>query len=344
MGAYATVLPGGKAINAENAQALSQQYGFDIPTSIGMTTPEMLEAASNDQLDVLFAVGGNFREVMPNPKGMRETLSKIPLCVHMDITLSNQMLIDPTETVILLPAQTRYEIEGGVTETSTERRVIFSPTIDGFRIEKALSEWDVLTDIASRIHPELAEKVHFESTQAIRDEIAEVIPYYEGIQYLKKEGDQFQYGGDLLCKDWNFPTDDGKAHFKPTVIKSVSFAENEFMIVTRRGKQFNSILHEETDTLNKEGRDAVLICSDDAQRLSLSQDDTVLLKNEFGDFYGKIRLADVAQKTIEVYWPEANVLLDPQALSPLAKIPAYKSVKARLEKVSKVVSSLEVNL
>lgn len=344
MGAYATVLPGGKAINAENAQALSEQYGFEIPTSIGMTTPEMLEVASKDELDVLLAVGGNFREVMPNPKGVRQTLGKIPLRVHMDITLSNQMLVDPAETVILLPAQTRYEIEGGVTETSTERRVIFSPTIDGFRIEQARSEWDVLGDIAGQVRPELADKVRFASTQAIRDEIAQVIPFYDGIQRLKKEGDYFQYGGDMLCKDWNFPTEDGKAHFKPTQIKSVSLAENEFMIVTRRGKQFNSILHEETDTLNKEARDAVLICREDAQRLSLSQDDTVLLKNAFGDYYGKIRLADVAQKTIEVYWPEANVLLDPKALSPLAKIPAYKSVKATLEKVAKSVTSLEVNL
>ena len=343
MGAYATVLPGGKAINAENAQALAEQYGFEISTSIGMTTPEMLAAASKGDLDVLFAVGGNFREVMPNPKGMRETLGKIPLRIHMDIALSNQMLVDPAETVILLPAQTRYEIEGGVTETSTERRVIFSPQIDGFRIEDARSEGDVLSEIASRVRPELADKVRFESTQAIRDEIAKVIPYYEGIQDLKKEGDYFQYGGDLLCKDWNFPTEDGKAHFKPTAIQSVSFAKNEFMIVTRRGKQFNSIVHEETDTLNREGRDAILICQADAESLSLSQDDTVLLKNEFGDYYGKIRLADIAEKTIEVYWPEANGLLDPQALSPLAKIPAYKSVKATLEKVTHVIPSLEVN-
>lgn len=344
MGAYATVLPGGKAINATNAQALSEQYGFDIPMTTGMTTPEMLVAAANDELDVLFAVGGNFREVMPNPKGMRETLGKIPLRVHMDITLSNQMLVDPAETVILLPAKTRYEVDGGVTETSTERRVIFSPSIGGFRIEEARSEWEVLGEIAAQVRPELADKVRFGSTQAIRDEIARIIPYYDGIQNLKKEGDHFQYGGDMLCKDWNFPTDDGKAHFKPTTIKSVSLANNEFMVVTRRGKQFNSMLHEETDTLNHEARDAVLICATDAQRLSLMQNDKVLLKNVFGEYYGEIRIADVSSGTIQVYWPEANVLLDPKALSPLAKIPAYKSVKATLEKSTLPSQpSIEVN-
>lgn len=164
MGAYATVLPGGKEINPENVQALSQQYGFEMPTSTGITTPEMLVQASQGNLDMLFAVGGNFREVMPNPKGMRETLGKIPLRVHMDITLSNQMLVDPAEMVIILPAKTRYEVEGGVTETSTERRIIFSPTIDGHRIEQARSEWAVLGEIASQVNPELADKVQFEST------------------------------------------------------------------------------------------------------------------------------------------------------------------------------------
>ena len=345
MGAYATVLPGGKAINEANVQALSEQYGFEIPTSTGMTTPEMLSAASNGELDVLFAVGGNFREVMPNPKGVNDTLGKIPLRVHMDITISSQMLTDPAETVILLPAKTRYEIDGGVTETSTERRVIFSPTIDGFRIEQARSEWEVMGEIAARVRPDLADKVRFSSTQAIRDEIAQVIPYYDGIQHLKKEGDQFQYGGDMLCKDWNFPTDDGKAHFKSTAIQSTRLSENEFMIVTRRGKQFNSILHEETDSLNKERRDAVLISQADAIRLSVISGDTVLIKNEFGEYFGRIRIADVAQKTVEVYWPEANVLIDPQALSPLAKIPAYKSVKASIKKVPQSAQTLpEVNL
>jgi len=339
MGAYATVLPGGKAITSENAKALGDQYGFEIPTTTGMTTPEMLASASEGNLDVLFAVGGNFREVMPDPKGARVTLGKIPLRVHMDITLSNQMLVDPAETVIILPAKTRYEIDGGVTETSTERRVIFSPTIDGHRIAQARSEWEVMGAIAAAVKPELADKVQFSDTQAIRDEIAQVIDYYEGIQKLKKEGDHFQYGGTMLCEDWTFPTEDGKAHFKATEIQHRELGKNEFIIVTRRGKQFNSILHEETDTLNKEPRNAVLMSVASAGRLSLAQNDTVHLHNTFGDYYGVVRFADIADDTIEVYWPEANVLLDPNALSPLAKIPAYKSVRATIEKATPVTDT-----
>src|SRR5207253_3630394 len=41
MGAYATAFPGGKPINASNAQALSSLYGFPVPVQPGLSAPEM---------------------------------------------------------------------------------------------------------------------------------------------------------------------------------------------------------------------------------------------------------------------------------------------------------------
>jgi len=46
MGAYATVFPGGKPINAQNAAVLSGLYGFPVPDWNGLTAPEMVEAAA----------------------------------------------------------------------------------------------------------------------------------------------------------------------------------------------------------------------------------------------------------------------------------------------------------
>ena len=142
-------------------------------------------------------------------------LSKVPLRVHQDIVLSSQMLIEPGETVILLPAATRYEIPGGITQTSTERRIMFSPEIEGRRIGEARPEWEVFLELARRVRPERADALRFSGTQAIREEIAEVVPMYRGIETLKATGDQVQYGGPHLCAGWNFPTADGKAHFAP---------------------------------------------------------------------------------------------------------------------------------
>jgi anaerobic selenocysteine-containing dehydrogenase len=91
------------------------------------------------ELEVLWSMGGDFREVMPNPELIESALKTIPLRVHQDIVLSSQMLVEPDDTVVVLPSTTRYEIPGGVTETSTERRVIFSPEIPGPRIDEACS-------------------------------------------------------------------------------------------------------------------------------------------------------------------------------------------------------------
>src|SRR4028118_305901 len=94
----------------------------------------------------------------------------------MDIILSSDLLVEPADTVVLLPATTRYEVPGGVTETSTERRVIFSPEIPGPRIGEARPEWEVFIELAKRVRPDLADKISFDGTAAIRREIAQVIP------------------------------------------------------------------------------------------------------------------------------------------------------------------------
>jgi molybdopterin-dependent oxidoreductase alpha subunit len=334
MGAYATVFPGGLAINEENATKFSQQWGFPVPKQPGATIPEMFELALQRELEVLWAMGGDFREVMPDPELVESALKTIPLRVHQDIVLSSQMLVEPDDTVVLLPSTTRYEIPGGVTETSTERRVIFSPEIPGPRIEEARSEWEVFLEIARRVRPEWADKLAFAGTDAIREEIARMIPFYEGIQNLKKRGDSFQYGGSMLCAGQKFSTADGKAHFKAVRLPQVEVPAGAFRVVTRRGKQFNSMVHEDIDASTTAPRDGVIMNPQDAGRLGLMSGDQVRLHNDFGTYDGRVLLAPVTAGTLEVHWPEGNVLVDPKARSPLAKIPAYKEISATLERAN----------
>src|SRR5207302_7879952 len=103
MGAYATVFPGGKPINAENATKLSKQYGFTVPEAIGLTTTEMVEAGGRGQLDLLYCLGGNFLRTLPDPHYVSEAMSNVSLRVHQDIILTDQMFLEPREDVILLP-------------------------------------------------------------------------------------------------------------------------------------------------------------------------------------------------------------------------------------------------
>ena len=351
MGCYATVFPGGKPITPENAATLSEQWGFEVPTTKGLIAPEMINAAYEGQLDVLFSVGGNFLEVLPEPDYVEEALKRVPLRVHMDIICSSQMLVEPADTVVLLPASTRYEVPGGVTETSTERRVIFSPEIPGPRIGEARPEWEVFMELARRVRPEIADKLHFscevgvspaledgtgkmpipqESTTAIRQEIAQVIPQYAGIQHLKEAGDQFQYGGSHLCFGWNFPTPDGKARFAALSPFQRELPEGCFLVATRRGKQFNSMVQERKDSITGAVREAVLMSQVDADQLGLKDGDAVILKNELGEFKGRVYIAPIKPGNLQVHWPEGNVLLDKNKRSKEG-VPDYNAL-VRLER------------
>ncbi|MEH2306630.1 FdhF/YdeP family oxidoreductase [Nostoc sp.] len=331
MGCYATVFPGGKPITPENAAQLSQHWGFKVPASKGLIAPEMINAAYHGELDVLFSVGGNFLEVLPEPDYVEAALKKIPLRVHTDIVLSSQMLVEPADTVVLLPATTRYEIPGGVTETNTERRVIFSPEIPGPRIGEARPEWEVFLELARRVQPDLVDKLAFADTAAIRQEIAQVVPQYAGIQHLQQASDQFQYGGLHLCFGWNFPTPDGKAHFGVLLPRQRELPEGYFLVATRRGKQFNSMVQERKDAITGAVREAVLINAADAALLDLKDGDKVILKNELGELFCQVYIAPIQSGNLQVHWPEGNVLLDKSKRS-LEGVPDYNAI-ARLEKI-----------
>ncbi len=325
MGCYSTVFPGGKAITAEHAALLSQQWGFDVPTTPGLITSDMIDHAAEGQLDLLFSVGGNFQDVLPDPQYVETALQAIPLRVHMDIICSQQMLLDPGETVLLLPATTRYEIPGGVTSTNTERRVIFSPEIPGPRTGEARPEWEVLLELARYVRPDLTEQLTTPSTTDLRQEIAEVVPQYAGIQHLTEKGDQFQYGGAHLCFGWNFATADGKAYFTPLTPPKTELPDGYFLVTTRRGKQFNSMVQEKKDAITGALRDAVLISRVDADQLHLTEGEAVVLKNDCGEFNGHVLIAPVKPGNLQIHWPEGNMLLDNRKRSPEVGIPDYNA-------------------
>lgn len=337
MGAYTGVLPGAIVLDADSAAHFSSKWGFPIDPEPGYTAPQMVDAAADGRLDVMFSVGGNFLEVMPDPGFVRDAIARVRTRVYMDIVVTSQMLIDPSDTVVLLPAATRYETPGGVTETSTERRIIFSPEIPGRRIGSARPEWVVFSDLARRVHPDRAGAVTWTDTPDIRAEIARTVPIYDGIQHLAKAGDQVQYGGPMLCEGWRFPTPDGKAAFSVVEIPDRRVPDGCYRVTTRRGKQFNSMIQQSKDPLTKAMRDSVLVSAEDAQREDLSDGDEIALVSDFGRMTGRVRIAPVAQGNIQVHWPEAQVLIDRTRRSPEAGIPDYNAV-VRIERAEVTAS------
>jgi anaerobic selenocysteine-containing dehydrogenase len=264
--------------------------------------------------------------------------------VHQDIILTDQMFIEGKEEVILLPAKTRYEQDDGGIETTTERRIAFSPEIPR-QVGEARAEWKILRDLAAAVYPERAHLLGCETGWNMREEIVRVVPFYEGIQHLKHTGDAVQYGGPHLCADWKFPTADGRAHFRAVELPLTPAlspsngqrvhgrtGEGKFIVSTRRGKQFNSLIYAEVDPINGAGRDAVLMNSEDAARLHLMNDDRVALVNGIGRYEGRVFLAPMARGNLQIHWPEGNVIIRRGVVDKAGGVPDYNA-HVRVEKI-----------
>ncbi|MBI3072884.1 MAG: molybdopterin-dependent oxidoreductase [Deltaproteobacteria bacterium] len=300
MGAYANAFPGGVPIDATAADALERAWGFRPPDRVGLDATAMIDAAASGALDALYSVGGNFLETLPEPARVESALGRVPLRIHQDIVLTSQMLVEPSEVAFILPARTRYEHRGGCTETSTERRVIFSPYIPGHDIGEAREEWSILAEVAKAARPDRAEFLDFADAAAIRAEIARVVPAYRGVERLAKAGDAFQWG------------------------------DGEFVLSTRRGKQFNSMVQRDRDSLTGADRDHVFMNADDMARLGFETGTAIALSNGVGRFVGRAFAAPIARGNVQMHWPEANALIAAGAVDPAARVPDYNA-RVRVE-------------
>jgi anaerobic selenocysteine-containing dehydrogenase len=167
----------------------------------------------------------------------------------------------------------------------------------------------------------------------MREEIARIVPFYDGIQHLKKTGDAFQYGGPHLCANGQFPTPDGRGHFRNVPLPELRREPGVFHVSTRRGKQFNTLIYAEIDPLNNAPRDAILMNSEDAGVLHLVTGDRIALVNELGRYEGRVHAAPLAPGNLQIHWPEGNILIRKGVVDPMGGVPDYNA-HVRIEKIA----------
>jgi anaerobic selenocysteine-containing dehydrogenase len=289
-----------------------------------LRTLQMLEAAHEGRIDLLYSLGGNLLETMPDRDYMLEALERVKLRVHQDIVLNTSSLL-PGRAVLLLPAETRYETTGGGTATSTERRIRFTPEITGPRIAEARPEWRIPVEVAIAARPELARHFAWRGPAEIRDEMAKAMPMYAGIEKLGAAGQWVQWGGPRLFADGFTRMPGKRARFTPVPVPRIEIPPGMFHLTTRRGKQFNSMTYGSRDFLmGARARDEVLIHSADAARLGIVEGDRVRLWNDTGSWIGRARLAPMKERHLQTYWPETNVLI-PRRFDPVSGEPDYNA-------------------
>jgi anaerobic selenocysteine-containing dehydrogenase len=99
-------------------------------------------------------------------------------------------------------------------------------------------------------------------------------------------------------------------------------------VATRRGKQFNSMVFGAYDPVTGADRDDVFIDAADARELGLVEGDRVTLRSDTGAYTGRLRFARLARRSLQVHWPEGNVLIaaGPEHREPASRVPDYNAV------------------
>ena len=332
-GAEPDKFPGGFSVNDESARRFSNLWRHPVPSKPGLRVPEMIEAASKGELNFLYSIGGNLLETMPDRNFIARALEKVAVRVHQDIVLNSSMLLDAEQAVLILPGQTRYEQRGGGTTTNTERRIRFTPEIPGHQIGHSLPEWEIPAIIGRHAMPNGDLLFPYEDPQSIRDEMSRVIPIYQGIEKLNKEGDHLQWGGPYLHKAGHFSSmPNGRALFSVLNPPDRRASAGKFYLATRRGKQFNSMTFGAADRLmGAKSRDIIFISPEDAQELELADGARVVVRSDTGEMNAVIQIAPVKSGTVQAYWPEANVLIS-RRTDPVSGEPDY-NVEVSIEKI-----------
>jgi molybdopterin-dependent oxidoreductase alpha subunit len=336
--------PGGFEVAVpEDRARFEKLWGAPMPTHHGHRTLQMMEASHRGEIDFLYSLGGNLLETMPDRHYMLDALSRVGLRVHQDITLNTSSVLEGP-TVILLPAQTRYETPGGVTTTSTERRIRFSPEIEGPRIDEARPEWWIPVAVAKAARPSLEpagdQRGPFSWTGPadIRAEMSEAMPLYAGVESLERAGQWVQWGGERLFTDGFTRMPGGRARFTVVAPTEIVIPEGCYHLSTRRGKQFNSMTLASKDTfMGNSGRTDVLMNSDDAARLGLRDGDPIRLRSSTGEWVGHARLAPMKERHLQAYWPETNVLI-PRRFDPISGEPDYNAI-VTVERVAEAATA-----
>ena len=324
------ILPGGIPLTEQNLIAFEAHWGHPLSRTPGLTTMHMVERMANGGVDWLYNIGGNLFAVLPDPAWVKDAYARLKLRIHQDIVFNTSTVLE-SDVVLVLPAQTRYEQRGGGTSTSTERRVRFSPEIPGHpQVGEARPEWEIPCQITLAAFPD--RQLHYADAADIRAEIGRTMPLYAGIEKMTKAGDWIQWGGEHLCVD-GFPAmPDRKGRFTVQEPPRIEVPEGHYYLTTRRGKQFNSMVIKDHDTV--QGgllRDHVLISPADLARVGMADGQRARLVNQTGRFDVTLRTADIRPGVLQAYWPECNVVIG-RRFDPRSEEPDYNAV-VRIERI-----------
>ena len=339
MGALPTDYPGyQKVFNPEVQAKFEKAWGVPLNPKKGLTVTETIPAILEDRVKLLYIMGENPMVSDPDTAHVKHALEKAFVVVQ-DIFL--------TETCeyadVVFPSNAFAEKDG--TFSNTERRVQ--------RIRQVVppkgqcrDDWWTIMQVMNRIgYP-----CHYDKVEDIFNELRTVTPSYAGITYQRIENGGIQWP----CPNEDHPgtpilhangpiRNGGKGLLKCLVWQpSPDVGDPEYPYILNSSR---ILYHYHTRTMTDRTRAIhftaprkwVEVWHEDAMELGIQEGEWIKVTSKRGSIFAEARIVDTLQPGVAWipfhYSEGANVLSDAHHLDPVSKIPGYKQIGVKIEKV-----------
>ncbi len=318
------------ALKKAFAARLEEHYGVRSPAP-GLDTYGSMLAAAEGRIDVAVLLGGNLWGSSPDLEWAGAALRNVGTTTYLTTKLNPGHFHGRGRSTWILPVLARDEERQRTTQESMFNFVRLSDGGQRPPEGELRSEVDVVCGLAARLLPPGPfpfDRMHDHAS--IRDAIARVVPGWEAIAGIERDGREFQIGGRTFHEP-SFGTPSGRARARVTPLPEFGPGEGEYRLTTLRSEgQFNTVVFEDEDLYRgTDRRDVVMMSAADAARLGVGEGDRVTVETETGALGVVVALVDLPPGNLAMYYPEANVLV-PRRVDPESGTPAFKSVVARL--------------
>jgi len=326
---------------------LRDEFGFEPPRAHGLDTVGTIRAMRDGEIDVFFALGGNFVAATPDTSLSEAAMKNSALSVHVATKLNRSHLCHGTEALLLpcLGRSERDEQAGGEQFVTVEDSMSMVHVSRGGLdpgSEDLRSEVAIVTGLGRALFGEdIGWGAMGEDYSVIRDHIAHVIPGFENFEERVQEP-----GGFMLPRGprdtRTFATATGKARFTLNHPDAVDVPEGHLILQTMRSHdQFNTTVYGYDDRYRgvTGGRKVVFVNAADLIERGLKDGDMVDLVSVWSDGERHARgYRAVAYPTPKgcaaAYFPEANVLVPLDSTALTSNTPTSKSIIIRIERAA----------
>ncbi|AFY40407.1 oxidoreductase alpha (molybdopterin) subunit [[Leptolyngbya] sp. PCC 7376] len=328
-------------LSKELKAALEKLLDRPLKLNEGYDARGLMEAADAGKVDSLFCLGGNFYGANPDHLQGKRALGKVETIFYVS-TKPNQGHFHGlgSKQTLILPVFNRFENPHKTTTESGNNFVRLNDVGKTHLKGDLISEVDLITEIAHRIHGEgtIAWR-KLKDTEYVRELIAQTISDYHPLKKENQPSTEFLIENRIF-EEPKFATESGLAQMEaialPTLteptLQDFQIPENTPAIALILGSgrsygQHNTVVYQEGDKYRgMPHRHCILMNMDDIKKAGFTPNQKVTVQGDRHELENiEIIPGAIREGATFMFYPESNCLFGANT-DPKSGIPAFKRV------------------